>query len=90
MNKKQTRTLQAIFADPVRANIDWRDVESLFNALGAELTEGNGSRVRVALNGIRATFHKPHPEKEVRKKAVRDIRGFLIEAEVQVSQSEHN
>jgi hypothetical protein len=54
------------------------------SALGAELTEGNGSRLRVALKGIRATFHKPHPEKEVRKKAVRDIRGFLIEAEVQV------
>jgi len=59
------------------------------SALVAELTEGNGSRVRVALNGIRAVFHKPHPRKEVRKKAVRDIRSFLVEAEVQEDQSEH-
>ena len=40
MNKKQTRTLNAIFEDPVPADIDWRDVESLFIALGAVLTEG--------------------------------------------------
>jgi hypothetical protein len=83
MNKKQTRTLNAIFEDPVPADVDWRDVESLFIALGAELTEGRGSRVRVALNGIRSVFHKPHPEKEVGKGAVRAIRGFLIEAGVQ-------
>jgi hypothetical protein len=80
MNKKQTRTLEAIFADPVRADIDWRDVESLFNALGAELTEARGSRIKVALNGRRSVFHKPHPEKEVGKKALRTIRDFLIEA----------
>jgi HicA toxin of bacterial toxin-antitoxin, len=83
MNKKQTRTLDAIFEDPVPADVEWRDVESLLIALGAELTEGRGSRVRVALNGIRAVFHKPHPEKEVGKSAVRAIRGFSIEAGVQ-------
>ena len=60
--------LMRIFADPVRANIHWHDVESLLSALGAELSEGRGSRVRVALNGVRATFHEPHP----RKKSVRE------------------
>ena len=88
MNKKQTRHLEAIFEDPVRADIDWREVESLLNALGAELSEGRGSRVRVALNGVRAVFHKPHPEKEIGKKTVRDIRGFLIEANVKVGEDE--
>jgi HicA toxin of bacterial toxin-antitoxin, len=83
MNKKQTRTLDAIFEDPVPADVHWRDVESLLIALGAELTEGRGSRIRVALNGIRAVFHKPHPEKEVGKSAVRSIPAFLIEAGVQ-------
>ena len=28
-------------------------------ALGAEISEGNGSRVRIALNGVRAVFHRP-------------------------------
>ncbi len=32
--------------------------------MGAEITEGRGSRVRVALKGVRAVFHRPHPEKE--------------------------
>lgn len=56
------------------------DVESLFLALGAEITEGSGSRVRIALNGVRSVFHRPHPEKETDKGAVKSIRRFLLEA----------
>ena len=82
MNKKQERVLSAIFDERVRANIDWRDVESLLIALGAEMTQGRGSRVRVALNGIRAVFHEPHPEKEVCKGMVRALRDFLTSARV--------
>lgn len=73
-------TLAAIFADPVRAGIVWRDIEVLFAACGGELTEGNGSRVRVALNGVRAVFHRPHPQKETDKGAVKSVRRFLSEA----------
>ena len=39
-------------------------------ALGAERFEGNGSRIRFLLNGIKATFHRPHPQKETDKGAV--------------------
>ena len=42
-------------------------MESLLSALGAEVSEGRGSRVRVALNGVRATFHEPHPRNEIGK-----------------------
>ena len=66
-------TLKAIGEDPVRADIEWRDVESLLNALGAEITEGNGWRVRFSLNGVRAVFHEPHPEKEMKKGAIRSL-----------------
>ncbi len=62
MNKKQQRTFQRIFEKPERADIKWNDVESLFVALGAEISEGRGSRVRVAFKGVRAVFHRPHPE----------------------------
>jgi HicA toxin of bacterial toxin-antitoxin, len=82
MNKKQEGVFSAIFDEPVRANIDWRDVESLLIALRAEVTQGRGSRVRVALNGIRAVFHEPQPEKEVSKGMVRALRDFLISAGV--------
>lgn len=61
---KHQKTLRAIFADPVRSNINWADIEALLMALGAERDEGSGSRIRFVLNGIRATFHRPHPRKE--------------------------
>jgi hypothetical protein len=83
LNSKQKGTLEGLFADPVRANIAWRDVESLLVALGAELEEGRGSRVRVELNDVVAVFHRPHPQKEASKPTVRDVRRFLIAAGIQ-------
>jgi hypothetical protein len=83
LNARQRRTLQAVFADPVRADVPWADVERLFLALGAEITEGRGSRVRVALGGVRAVFHSPHPQRETDKGALRSVRRFLREAGVE-------
>ncbi len=82
MNHKQEITLNALFEDPVRSNIAWADIESLLSALGGELSEGRGSRVRIALHGIRAVFHRPHPEKETDKGAIKSVRRFLTEAGV--------
>jgi HicA toxin of bacterial toxin-antitoxin, len=82
MNKKQLRTLAAIFTDPAPANIAWHDIESLLLALGAELTEGRGSRLRVALNGVREVFHRPHPGNEAGRPMVREVRRFLVAAEI--------
>lgn len=83
MNAKHRRTLQAIFARPDRADIAWHDIESLLVAVGAELSEGNGSRVRIALHGVRAVFHRPHPQKETDKGAVKSMRRFLQEAGIE-------
>ncbi len=82
MSTKHQRTLDAIFAYPVRSNIPWRDIERLLIASGAEVTEGDGSRVRIVLNGVRAVFHRPHPQTETDKGAVRSVRRFLSEAGV--------
>lgn len=80
---KLRRTLSAVFAEPTRSNVAWRDVETLLNALGAELTEGRGSRVRVRLRGVRAVFHRPHPQSELHKGALRSVRRFLKAAGVE-------
>ena len=77
MDRKHRKTLEAIFEKPERANIAWRDIETLFVALGAEISEGSGSRVRVALKEVRAVFHRPHPRKETNKGAVKSVRRFL-------------
>jgi hypothetical protein len=82
MNQKHRRALEAVFEDPIRSNIPWRDIEAMMKAAGAEITEGAGSRIRVALHGVRAVFHRPHPQKETDKGAVRSVRRFLSEAGV--------
>ena len=74
------KTLRAIFDDPVRSDVAWSDIEKLLVALGAELSEGRGSRVRISLNQVRAVFHRPHPRKETDKGALKAMRRFLIEA----------
>jgi hypothetical protein len=76
------RTLGAVLAQPVRAGVPWADVEAFLAACGAEMREGAGSRVRVALNGVRAVFHRPHHRKETDKGALKSVRKFLIEAGV--------
>jgi hypothetical protein len=80
VNKKHARTLESVFENPVKAGIVWRDIEALLVALGAEISEGKGSRVRIALNGLRAVFHRPHPHKETDRGAVKSMRRFLSEA----------
>lgn len=82
MTGKHRKTLAAVFADPVRANVAWTDVEALFLAAGADVSAGRGSRVRVSLNGVDAVFHRPHPRKETDKGAVESVRRFLREAGV--------
>jgi hypothetical protein len=80
MTGRHRRTLEAIFAEPVRANIAWSDVVALFVAAGATVSEGRGSRMRVSLNRVDAVFHRPHPRPETDRGAVRSVRRFLREA----------
>jgi len=79
---KHRKILEAVFADPIQPNIAWHDIEALFRALGATITEGRGSRVRVALGDERASFHRPHPRKETDRGAVRAVPDFLNNAGV--------
>ena len=79
LNSKQEKTLKAVFDSPTRANIHWSDVENLFAAGGAKVTEGRGSRVRIELNNQVKTFHRPHPEKEAKRYSVGAVRKFLQE-----------
>ena len=83
LSKKHKKILHKIYEDPVRSDVAWSDIESLLKYLGAELSEGRGSRMRIYLNGIRAVFHRPHPHRETDKGALRSMRRFLSEAGIQ-------
>ena len=82
MNKKQRQTLERNFEKPERSDISWNDIENLFKALGAEISEGRGSRVRAALKEVRAVFHRPHPQRVTNKSTIRSVRRFLLETGV--------
>ncbi len=77
MNKKHRKTLEAIFKNPIQSGIKWNDIESMLTALGANISKGRGSRVRIELNNEDAVFYRPHPRKETDKGAVASMRRFL-------------
>lgn len=83
MNSKHKKTLRAVFSDPVSGTIPWASIEALLVAAGAEVVEGNGSRVRFVKDGMIASFHRPHPVKEAKRYQVRDVRAFLVRLGVQ-------
>jgi ribosomal protein S12 len=80
MNKKQRKTYEALFATPIRRNIVWEDVVSLIEALEGNVIQRDGSRVRFSLNGVSLNIHSPHPQKELKRYQVKDVRTFLLKA----------
>lgn len=88
MNSKQKRTWKAIFENPVRADVKWTDIENLFVALGAKVSEGNGSRVRIFIKERVATFHRPHPGDETGKATLKDVRDLLSNANIEAPKVE--
>lgn len=83
MNSRQKKTLAAVFADPASGTVAWADIESLLVAVGCEVVEGSGSRVRFNFKGQIASFHRPHPAKEAKRYQVRDARAFLAQIGVE-------
>lgn len=77
MQKKHRTTLDRIFARPVSGSIRWTDVEALFIALGAEVSEREGSRIGIFLFNEVRVFHRPHPSPDTDKGAIVSIRKWL-------------
>lgn len=82
MHSRHQRTLESIFSQPTPNNLEWRKIEALFIALGAEMIEGNDSRVAFILNNTKGDFHRPHPSKEAKRYQVVNARDFLSRAGV--------
>ena len=80
LNAGQRKTLQLLFERPTRADVRWLRIEGLILALGGEVSEGRGSRVRFHLRDRVAVFHRPHPGPVAGKALVDDVRRFLENA----------
>lgn len=75
MNHHHRRTLHALFAHPISANITLGHVEAMLGQLGAEVDNRHKARIGVTLNGHTAAFHMPH--RDMPKDEVVKIRKFL-------------
>lgn len=75
MNHRHRKILQSLFAHPVSANIDFKDVVHVLEDLGAEIDNKSGNRIGVSLNGHTAAF--THAHHSLPKEEVAQIRKFL-------------
>jgi hypothetical protein len=77
MAGKHRKTYDAIYSNPVRANIAWNDAVAMAEAFGARVVPGGGSMFSFELGGVTAVMHRPHPGAEMSKGRVRAFRAFL-------------
>ncbi len=77
VRRRHKETLRQIFKVPIVSSLKWKDVESLILAMGGEIKEGSGSRIRFLLNGSIARFHRPHPSPDTDKGAIVSLREWL-------------
>jgi hypothetical protein len=75
MNHRHRKVLHALFAHPISANIDFKEVIHVLEELGAETESKAGNRVGVTLNGQEAAF--THAHHSLPKEEVVQIRKFL-------------
>ena len=77
MNTKHRKTLRAVFTTPTSPSIVFSDIEALLVALGGQVHEREGSRVKITIKGEQWRCHRPHPGKEAKRYQVEEIRELL-------------
>jgi len=77
VESKDRKTPERIFARPVSGNVRFSEVLSLLKSLGAEVSEAEGSRIRVFLFAEIRVFHRPHPSPSTDNGALESIRKWL-------------
>ena len=80
---KRDETLERIFEEPTRADVTWQEVENMIKRHGGKVKNGKGSRRRIVFPGAKGSLHEPHPQKEMKKYAVEDLRELLKRAGIE-------
>jgi len=81
VNSDHRATLERIFAHPASGNIEWRQVRSLLEALGAVAEEHNG-KLRVTL-GDETEVLQPPRGKDIDTQMVVDLRRMPTRAGIE-------
>lgn len=56
MNHHHRKILHSLFTHPINGNISLLDVETVFKALGAEVTSAHSGKIHVTMEGRSANF----------------------------------
>ena len=75
MNHQHRKILHALFAHPVSANLDFKQVMHVLEEVGAEIDNKSGNRVGVKLGGHSVAF--THAHHDLPKTEVIQVRKFL-------------
>jgi len=78
LNSDHRDVVKRLFAVPASENIEWRQVRSLLEALGAVTEERNG-KLKVELGGEVEVFHVPRT-KDIDRQTIVDVRRMLSHA----------
>ncbi|CAM3870671.1 type II toxin-antitoxin system HicA family toxin [Roseateles saccharophilus] len=78
---KHDKTIEKLLRRPPPADLRWADMAALLVSMGFQEVQGSGSRCRFFHAGSQRviSLHKPHPQPEMDKAAVAQVRDFLIE-----------
>lgn len=75
MNHHHRKVLHSVFAHPITGNLSLKDLEGVFQELGAEVKSAHSGKLHVALNGHTANFS--HPQHAMPREEVVQVRKFL-------------
>jgi len=75
MNHHHRKVLHSLFAHPVSGNIAMKDVESVFNEMGAEINTAHSGKIHVTLKGHSANF--AHAGHSLPKQEVQQVKKFI-------------
>ena len=80
---KHEKLVQRIFAKPTPADVTWNEMVTLLDGLGYEVfnSKRGGSRRKFVHKETKAVIfaHEPHPQPEVCKALIDDIRQHLTD-----------
>lgn len=76
---KLNKIFEKIKRDPIAKDFTWNELCYLLKALGYQKKEGDGSRVKFFHETTHHPIflHKPHPNNEIKPRALRSIRDEL-------------
>ncbi len=82
MNSKHAKTKAALFENPVRRDLRFTKVKVLLLALGAQILQREGSRVKITIDRFEVVIHAPHGTEPLKPYQVHALRKLLIDTGV--------